>query len=157
MEIVHTQQSRVHHFSLSLSVSRTVTRQRHNYIIRCTLFSAPLSCRRSRTCGTRNPMRARVPMGTGNEMVVTVSQPLRRWTAGMHPMMLSVGDCSLGHGDDTGPTGPPVAFVNTGNMLAVVPGEAIYANGPVGTEEHPDGLVMLSMLLDTNRIDTCFY
>ena len=61
-----------------------------------------------RTCGTRNnPMRARVPMGTGNEMVVTVSQPLRRWTAGMHPMMLSVGDCSLGHGDDTGPTGDP--------------------------------------------------
>lgn len=61
-----------------------------------------------RTCGTRNnPMRARVPMGTGNEMVVTVSQPLRRWTAGMHPMMLSVGDCSLGHGDDTGPTEDP--------------------------------------------------
>lgn len=92
-----------HEFIISLS--RTVTRQRHNYIIRCTLLPAPLHA--SRTCGTRNPMRARVPMGTGNEMVVTVSQPLRRWTAGMHPMMLSVGDCSLGHGDDTGPARDP--------------------------------------------------
>lgn len=31
---VHTQESRVHHFFFS----RTVTRQRHNYIIRCTLL-----------------------------------------------------------------------------------------------------------------------
>ena len=95
---------------------KSFTRNNHEFIVSLSLSLVRSQLHNSmhpllqawRTCGTRNnPMRARVPMGTGNEMVVTVSQPLRRWTAGMHPMMLSVGDCSLGHGDDTGPTGDP--------------------------------------------------
>lgn len=44
---------------------------RHNYIMRCTL------ARIQRTCGARDPVNTRVPMGTSNEMVVTVSHPAK--------------------------------------------------------------------------------
>lgn len=79
---------------------------RHNYIMRCTLAQ--------RTCGARDPVNARVPMGTSNEMVVTVSHPAKV----VARRDVHAGGCALlSRGDDTGPPEPPMAFVNTSNML----------------------------------------
>lgn len=72
-----------------------------------------------RTCSARDPVNTRVPMGTSNEMAVTVSHPAK-----VGEIYIVVGALFFPGRDDTGPSGLPppsspfpVAFVNTSNML----------------------------------------
>lgn len=55
-------------------------------------------------------------------------------------------------GDDTGPRGPPMGFVNNGNMLAFYGRRFMRTNGPVGTEVSPDGLAGSLPRIELTRV-----
>jgi len=113
-EIVHTREMR-------LSTVRTAAAcVRHNYIMRCTLAYLE-DLRRTR------PRECTVPMGTSNEMVVTVSHPAKVVAEGY------AGGCALfPRGDDTGPPDPPRLCQH--QQYAIVWWTNAYESGPVGTE-----------------------
>lgn len=104
VEIVHTREMRL---STVRTAAVAAACARHNYIMRCTLaYPEDLRRTRPRECYAypwEPVMRwwSRFPT-------------LRRWVhGGVH-----AGGCALfPRGDDTGPPSPPVAFVNTSNML----------------------------------------
>jgi len=116
-EIVHTREMRLS------SVRSAAACARHNYIMRCTL-ARPEDLRRTRP---RERTRS-VPMGTSNEMVVTVSHPAKV-VAGM----CHAGGCALlpGRGD-TGPPNPPQLLSTPAICYRSM--NRADESGPVGTE-----------------------
>jgi len=115
-EIVHTREMRLS------SLRSAAARARHNYIMRCTL-ARPKDLRRTRP---RERTRS-VPMGTSNEMVVTVSHPAKV-VAGM----CRAGGCALPPSrGDTGPPNPPQLLSTPAICYRSM--NRAHESGPVGT------------------------